>query len=180
MNFDEFRAELINETTALAAAETGFVDQAFVAVAGDRLIRAEELSNVTTCHAKLDGPKGKRLKIGGFDWDEDDDSLKVVVGLYHGDRVAKNLTKSIAETEFKAASAFVDAALGGWVEKQLNWNRRDENINGLELQHVLDKMAVDISVSDVPICFSLSGGIDSNLALVSCLKNNKNHKGNVD
>ena len=118
MYFDEFRAELINETTALAAAETGFVDQAFVAVAGDRLIRAEELSNVTTCHAKLDGPKGKRLKIGGFDWDEDDDSLKVVVGLYHGDRVAKNLTKSIAETEFKAASAFVDAALGGWVEKQ--------------------------------------------------------------
>lgn len=118
MNLDDFRAELINEAVALAEHETGFVDQAFVAVAGDRLTRAEELTSFIPCHANLDGPRNKHIKLGGYEWDEDDDSLKVLVGIYGGGREAKALTKSIAEAEFKAAVGFVDAALSGWIERQ--------------------------------------------------------------
>jgi hypothetical protein len=115
----QFRDELVNESRALAAAETGFTDQAFAKLAGDRLVIAEELGAFEPCYVRHTGPRNAKLKLDGFEWDEDDDSFRLVVSDYEGATEPTRIAKSDVESEFKAVRAFVEQSVSGWCKDNL-------------------------------------------------------------
>jgi hypothetical protein len=116
-----FRDELINDARVLAASDRDapFTDQAFAKIVGDRLVAAEELGSFEPCHVRHPGPRNTKMKLDGFEWDEDDDSLRLIVTRFSGGSDPETINKAIAETEFKAVRSFVDAAVSGWCRASL-------------------------------------------------------------
>jgi hypothetical protein len=119
LTIDDFRSELINQAKILARTETGFSDQAFAKLAGERLVAAEELGSFEPCHVRHSGVKNVRLKLDGYEWDEDDDSFRLILAKYDGSGDAPTITKTTVESEFKAARAFVEHAVSGWCKSNL-------------------------------------------------------------
>jgi hypothetical protein len=116
---EQFRDELINQARVLAAGEIGFTDQAFAQLAGERLVSAEELGSFESCHVRSTGKSSAKLKLDGYHWDEDDDSLRLVVVRFDGDATPQTITKSNAEGEFKAVRAFIEHSMSGWCKANL-------------------------------------------------------------
>jgi hypothetical protein len=119
LSIEEFRSELINQSKILARTDTGFTDQAFAKIAGDRLVTAEELGTFEPCHVRHVGTKGVRLKLDGFEWDEDDDSFRLILAKYDGGGEPPTITKTGVESEFKAVRAFIEHAVSGWCGQNL-------------------------------------------------------------
>jgi hypothetical protein len=116
---EEFRSELINQAQILARTDTGFSDQAFAKLAGDRLVAAEELGSFEPCHVRPAGAKSVRMKLDGYEWDEDDDSFRLILAKYDGGGKAPTITKTAVESEFKAVRAFIEHAVSGWCKQHL-------------------------------------------------------------
>ena len=80
---------------------------------------AEELGNFDPCHVRHAGARNVRLKLDGYEWDEDDDSLRLILAKYDGSLEPPTITKTGAEGEFKAVRAFVEHAVSGWCKQNL-------------------------------------------------------------
>ena len=114
MDLLTFRTSLINDVN-LRTTQGVFHSQAFADYAGDLLVQGEELSSYNPCYAKFVGERNRIITIDGYEWDEDDDSYRIIIGCYFGETIEQTVTKTTAQTEFKKAMAFVEHAASGWI-----------------------------------------------------------------
>lgn len=116
-NLEELR-ESINQEVALNQANGALLLDAFAEVMVGYLSRGEVVPDLSIRAASSPGPYGKKMEILGYGFDEADESLNVIVGAYSksGDY---NLSKSEIAKVIDSGRAFVEAAVSGWIENNL-------------------------------------------------------------
>lgn len=84
----------------------------------DRLTQAEEFSDIIPCHFSGTGSRGRRMRIDGYQLDEADDSIRLIICDFSAEESPDSLTRSRAETFFRQVEAFVDDSSSGriWSE----------------------------------------------------------------
>ncbi len=108
MTLEEFRDELMQAVRARAVADANFELSAFVDVAVDALVDAGEIADFEPCHFRGTGQRKRSLAVDGYAVDGADDSFRLVVADWTGNRELRTLTQSDAKTLLGRARAFVE------------------------------------------------------------------------
>jgi len=121
VDLDDFRKEFIETVKAHAASEGDLTRAAFVSIASEKLIDAEEYSDFEHCYFEGNGVKDRRLKlcIDGYSFDESDDSFKLLIVDFRGGDTPAILTLTDAEVMFSRMSSFVAEAMSGLLHPKL-------------------------------------------------------------
>ena len=123
-DFAAFRSELTNNIAIRAEGESSFQIEAFAEELGQRLEAAEVVFDLTVEPLRCTGRRGRHLELLGFAEDEADASLVILTGVYFevGDAT---LGLADAKRVFGAAEAFVEQALDGWLEANLEMSSKE-------------------------------------------------------
>lgn len=135
MELDDFREELLDAVQVRLPSEptNGDRDFAFLCETAERLTQAEEFHDLIPSHYLGTGYKGRKLRADGYELDESDDSLRLVVVDFAGSSQTDVITRTRAETLFGQLQAFVEDALSGRI-----WNNVPNGMeDGLELARTI-------------------------------------------
>lgn len=121
MDIEDYRKDFIEMVRACAAAEGDLTPSAFVTVASQRLIDADEFPDFNPCHRESSGVRDRRVKfrIDGYSFDDVDGSVKLLVADFRGESETETLTELDAKTSFKRLQAFIDESLSGQLHPHL-------------------------------------------------------------
>jgi hypothetical protein len=119
VDLETFRSEFLNDVQVRIAADGGFTDYAFAAVAADRLEEAHEVANFESCPYRS---SSGRMRIDGYAFDSADDSLRVFVVHRAEAGELQTLTQTDARTLFNRLLSFVDASFSRRFEKTIDEN----------------------------------------------------------
>ncbi len=109
----EYRRELENRVRAAASVGGAYTGEAFIAELAAKLAEAEEINSLTPCYFEGSGARGKRLRIDGFDFDDEEGHAVIAVSAYSSDGEIGTITTAEAERLFGQAEAWVDGVLNG-------------------------------------------------------------------
>jgi hypothetical protein len=112
MDSQQFYEELMNNVHARAELDSDFTESSFLNEVTERLVEAEEVSNLTPVHFTGSGTRNRRLAVSAYDMDESDDSIALAV-LHFEDRTR---ITTLPETEVKRRLT----ALQYYIEESLN------------------------------------------------------------
>ena len=81
MELDDFREELLDAVQMRLPVEPTKADRefAFLCEVGERLTQAEEFSDFIPSHFMGTGSRTRKLRVDGYELDESDDSMCLVV-----------------------------------------------------------------------------------------------------
>src|ERR1017187_549100 len=97
MDSQQFYDEFMNNVHARAEIDSDFTESAFLHEATERLVDAEQVSDLTPVHFTGAGHHRRRLAVSAYDMDESDDSIALaVIHFQDGSHVA-----TMSETEAK-------------------------------------------------------------------------------
>lgn len=113
MTLDEFRDELVQAVRARAVADANFELSAFLDIAVDTLVDAGEIADFEPCHFRGTGQRKRSLAVDGYAVDGADDSFRLVVADWTGNKELRTLTQSDAKTLLGRVRAFVEEARSG-------------------------------------------------------------------
>jgi hypothetical protein len=121
MNVEEFRKELTEAARERMSGAMSTSDEVRVGLLyefSDRLTQAEEFSDVIPCSFTGTGSRGRRLRIDGYQQDEADSSLHLIICDFSGEEYPASMTRTRAETSFKQVQAFIEDSLSNriWSE----------------------------------------------------------------
>lgn len=131
MELDSFREELLDSVQMRLPDSPTKEDRefAFLCEVSERLTQAEEFRDFVPSHFSGTGSKNRKLRIDGYELDESDDSMRLVIADFSGGGQPDPLTRSKAESLFGQIQAFVEDALSGRI-----WNNVPDGMeDGLEL-----------------------------------------------
>ena len=121
MTLEEFRAELLASAQSRAEAHALSIRRAFVSELSERLRDSGEMPDVEECEEKHTGPRGRRLEIDAYAFDDADDSLHLVSAVMDGTDELNTITLSEArEASFNRLEAVFEQARSGWLTKADN------------------------------------------------------------
>ena len=121
MTLEEFRAELLASAQSRAEAHALSIRRAFVSELSERLRDSGEMPDVEECEEKHTGPRGRRLEIDAYAFDDADDSLHLVSAVMDGIDELNTITLSEArEVSFNRLEAVFEQARSGWLTKADN------------------------------------------------------------
>ncbi|HQO62896.1 MAG TPA: AIPR family protein [Syntrophorhabdus sp.] len=86
---------------------------AFVCEVGSRLADAEEFQDFIPCHFTGTGYRGRKLRVDGYEIDETDDSIRLLIADFNGGTDIVTLTKTRAEAVFSQLKSFVEESASG-------------------------------------------------------------------
>lgn len=135
MSLDDFREELLNAVQVRLPVQPVVSDQdfAFLCEVGDRLTQAEEFWDFIPSHFVGTAARNRKLRVDGYEYDESDESMRLVIVDYSGSEQSESLTRSKAESLFGQLQMFVEESLSGRL-----WNNVPEGMeDGLELAGVV-------------------------------------------
>ncbi|GAA1814453.1 AIPR family protein [Agromyces neolithicus] len=110
---DEYRRELENRVRAAASVGGAYTGEAFIAELAAKLAEAEEINSLTPCYFEGTGARNKRLRIDGFDFDDEEGHAVIAVSAYSSDDDIGTITTAEAQRLFGQAEAWVDGVLSG-------------------------------------------------------------------
>lgn len=121
MDLDDFRNDFLETVRAHAAAEGDFTQAAFVTIASQRLMDAEELSDFEPCYDEGSGIRDRRLKwrIDGYSFDDADGSMKLLIADFRGGPEAETITQTECAVLFSRLRAFISEAMSGLLHPKL-------------------------------------------------------------
>jgi hypothetical protein len=119
MTVAKFRAELIAQAQTRAAAGEDFTHSAFTELCGELLEAAEELADFQPCYYRGKGTRRRNLAVDGYNIDDVDGSIRLVVTDFSGDLTAPALTKTEAQSLFGALTAFIEDSVLNRLERDL-------------------------------------------------------------
>lgn len=143
MSLDDFREELLNAVHVRLPAEPSVADRdfAFVCEIGERLTQAEEFWDFIPSHFAGTGSKNRKLRVDGYEYDESDDSIRLVIIDYSGNIQSESLTRAKTESLFGQLQVFVEESLSGRI-----WSNVPEGMeDGLELAGVVANKHSNVS-----------------------------------
>lgn len=120
MELEEFRRDFLNEAMAWAASDLNFRHSSFVDVAVHHLEEAGEVADFETCYYRGVGTRRRTLAVDGYAFDEADASLRVFVAEPSFSEEAPTLTQTEARTMFGKARAFLEDALDGRIQTNVD------------------------------------------------------------
>lgn len=141
MELDDFREELLDAVQVRLQVDATKEDRdfAFLCEVGERLTQAEEFFDLVPSHFHGTGSKGRKLRVDGYELDDSDDSIRLVIVDFSGASQAEVLSRTRAETLFGQLQVFVEDALSGKIWESVPDGMED----GLELAGMIsDKHAV--------------------------------------
>lgn len=131
MELDDFREELLDAVQVRLPNEASKADRdfAFLCEVGGRLTQAEEFSDFIPSHFQGTGSKNRKLRVDGYELDESDDSMRLVIAEFSGTSQVDAITRTRVDALFGQLQAFVEDALSGRI-----WSNVPEGMeDGLEL-----------------------------------------------
>jgi len=132
---DSFREELLDAVQVRLPAEPSASDQdfAFLCEIGERLTQAEEFWDFIPSHFMGTASRNRKLRVDGYEYDDSDDSIRLVIVDYAGKNQSESLARTKAEALFGQLHAFVEESLSGRI-----WNNVPSGMeDGLELAGVV-------------------------------------------
>lgn len=135
MVVDDFREELLDSVSVRLPPDAKEEDRAFAFVCevGERLTQAEEFHDFIPSHFLGTGSRNRKLRVDGYEFDESDDSVRLVVAEFSGGLQPEVITRTRAEAIFGQLQTFLDDSLSKRI-----WNNVPEDMNdGLELAGML-------------------------------------------
>lgn len=108
---------------AAVAGEGAFEVEAFAEVFARRLEDAEAVANLNIEPLRCNGPRGKRLELLGYAENPIEQSLVILAGCYFGSD--ETLTMTGANDAIGRATGFIEAAVSGWLTKNLEMSSRE-------------------------------------------------------
>ena len=113
MDSQQFYEELMNNVHARAELDSDFTESSFLNEVTERLVEAEEVSNLTPVHFMGSGTRNRRLAVSAYDMDESDDSIALAV-LYFEDRTrVTTLAEGEVKRKFTALQYYIEESLNG-------------------------------------------------------------------
>jgi len=121
MDLNDYRKELIDAALQrISGIETPErVNECLLYEFVDRLTQAEEFSDIIPCHFSGTGSRGRRMRVDGYQLDEADDSIRLVICDFSAEEESPDsLTRTRAEASFRQVEAFIDDSSCGriWSE----------------------------------------------------------------
>ncbi|MVF21029.1 AIPR protein [Methylocaldum sp. BRCS4] len=135
MDLDDFSEDLLSAIQVRLPDEPTEADRcfAFVCEVGERLTQAEEFHDFIPSHFFGTGSKNRKLRVDGYEFDESDDSVRLVVADFSGGIQREVITRTRAESLFGQLQAFVEDSLSGRI-----WSNTPSGMeDGLELAGML-------------------------------------------
>ena len=114
-DLESFRLDLLDAVAARApeGSPSEERDFAFVCEVGSRLSEAEEFQDFIPCGAIGKGHRGRNLRVDGYELDEADDSIRLLIAEFSGDEKLETITKTRAEIVFSQLKAFLEESASG-------------------------------------------------------------------
>jgi hypothetical protein len=114
-DLDGFRNDLLNAVRMRAPNECSpsDLDFAFVCEIGARLADAEEFQDFIPCYYAGTGHRGRKSRVDGYEIDEVDDSIRLLIADYNGGKELVTITKTRAESIFSQLKAFIEESASG-------------------------------------------------------------------
>ncbi len=137
MDLDEYRRELLDAALQRMSG-VGTQERAnecllyeFV----ERVTQAEEFSDIIPCHFSGVGSRGRRMRIDGYQLDEADDSIRLIICDFSSEANPESLTRTRAEASFRQVENFINDSSCGriWSESGVGESDAAELANMLEL-----------------------------------------------
>lgn len=112
---DLFRTGLLDAVKARAS-EAGDEEDlhfAFVCEVGARMADAEEFHDFIPSHFLGTGQRGRKLRVDGYEADEADDSLRLLISDFKGAATTETIVKTRVEAIFTQLQSFIEEAAAG-------------------------------------------------------------------
>lgn len=113
MNREDFRADLLNAAVTRAAIDHVWTADAFLEELKERLVEAEEIEDVSTLNFEGEGKGGRKLAVHGYDLDDSDNSVALMVLHFDGEPGLPTLTGSEAAKRLRALQGFLEESISG-------------------------------------------------------------------
>jgi len=110
VEINEFREELIEAARERQLGETR-LDLGLLYEYSDRLTQAEEFSDIIPSAFIGTGARGRKLRIDGYQLDEADSSLRLIICDFSGEDEPESMTRGRAEASFSKVQAFIENVL---------------------------------------------------------------------
>lgn len=113
------------------------LDFAFVCEIGGRLLDAEEFQDFIPCRYAGIGLRNKKLRVDGYEFDEADDSIRLLIADFSNKDEVETITKTRAEGIFSQLRAFVAESASGriWTSASGNSAQIAELASLIEQKH---------------------------------------------
>lgn len=124
MDIEEFRKELIYSARERLKGAITNLDELKLGLLyefSDRLTQAEEFVDVIPSQFSGIGSRGRRLRIDGYQHDEADSSLRLIICDFSGNESPEIMTRTRAEASFKQVQAFIEDSISHriWSESSI-------------------------------------------------------------
>lgn len=135
-DLEEFRRELLDAVNVRAqGGGSEERDFAFVCEIGERLSDAEEFQDFIPCHGAGVGYRSRKLRVDGYELDEVDDSIRLLIADFNGEKELETITRTRADSVFAQLKAFVVEASSGRI-----WNSSlSESVQTHELSSTIEQ-----------------------------------------
>jgi hypothetical protein len=136
-DLESFRLGLLDAVRVRAPEGCGTeeLDFAFVCEVGARLSDAEEFQDFIPCHGTGIGHRSRKLRVDGYELDEADDSIRLLIADFRGGDELETITRTRADGVFAQLKAFVEESSSGKV-----WSSSlSESLQTKELSGTLEK-----------------------------------------
>lgn len=112
---EEFRQELLEAVNIRASTtyDAEGLNFAFVCEVGERLSDAEEFQDFIPCQGSGVGYRSRKLRVDGYELDEVDDSIKLLITDFRGEEELETINGSRAASVFAQLKAFVEESASG-------------------------------------------------------------------
>lgn len=118
MELLDFRKDFIETVKSTAASNMDFEGSAFVNVAVQKMMDAEEIVDFENCYYEGTGRRNRRLCVEGYSFDIDE-SVRLLISHYNGKDIPETLTLTEVERLFGRLKAFAEEALDGKLHLEL-------------------------------------------------------------
>ena len=136
-DMESFRQGLLDAVRERAPEGCGTeeLDFAFVCEVGARLSDAEEFQDFIPCHGTGTGSRSKKLRVDGYELDEVDDSIRLLIADFSGSEEIETITRTRADAVFAQLKAFVEESSSGKI-----WSSSlSESIQTKELSRTIEQ-----------------------------------------
>jgi len=114
-DLEEFRKDLLDAVNLRApiGSSSDDLDFAFVCEVGERLSNAEEFQDFIPCQGSGVGYRSRKLRVDGYEVDEVDDSIRLLITDFRGAKELETINGSRAASVFTQLKAFVEESASG-------------------------------------------------------------------
>jgi len=136
-----YRKDLIDSLQIEESSNVEDRDFAFVCEISSRLAEAEEFQDFIPCHYIGFGQRGKKLRVDGYEIDEVDDSIRLLIADFNPIDELQTITKTRAASIFSQLKSFIEESTSGriWSSATGSVDQIHELTGLLENYHLVNK-----------------------------------------